>query len=171
MALYLSFPDAPHLMKTARNCLSHSAFGKCSRNMWNADQYISWQHIVQIYNENLDNRLQSMPEITDQHIHLNPYSTMTVKYAVQVLGSTMSTVLSHHGPPDASETAKFFKMLDSFFDCLNVRSYIEHNSKCKPFLKPYSDQNDIRFDWLINTFLLYLHEWKNNIAARPIKLN
>ena len=79
----------------------------------------------------------------------------------------MSTVLSHHGPPDASETAKFFKMLDSFFDCLNVRSYNEHNSKRKPFLKPYSDQNDIRFDWLINTFLLYLHEWKNNIAARP----
>ena len=48
---------------------------------------------------------------------------MTVRYAVQVLSSTMSTVLSHDGPPDASETVKFCKMLDSFFDCLNVRSY------------------------------------------------
>ena len=39
--------------------------------------------------------------------------------------------------------------------------------KRKPYLKPYSDQNYFRFDWLINTFLAYFEEWKKNIEARP----
>ena len=161
------FSDAPHLMKTARNCLSHSGFGTCTRYMWNAEKFLIWQHIAQLYNENLDSRLKALPRITDQHIYLNPYSTMTVRYAVQILSKTVSTVLTHHGPPDASETARFCEMLDSFFDCLNVRSYDEHIRKRKPFLKPYSDQADNRFEWLINTFLGYLQEWRDNIDARP----
>ena len=62
---------------------------------------------------------------------------MTVKYAVQVLSSTMATVITHHGPPEASETAKFCKMMDSFFVCMNVRSYDEYcivraRMKCAP---------------------------------------
>ena len=93
--IYL-FSDTPHLLKTARNCLSHSGFGKCTRYMWNADKFILWQHIMQMYHENLNNRLKSLPKITDQHITLNSYSTMTVKYAVQVLSSTMAT--GHHTP-------------------------------------------------------------------------
>ena len=160
------FSDAPHLMKTARNCISNSGSGRCTRYMWNADKFLIWQHFAQIYHEDLDNGLKVLPRITEQHINLNSYSCMTVKFAVQVLSNTMSTVLNLHGPPDASETAKFCKMLDAFFDCLNVRSYEEHVRKRKPFLRPYENQNDDRFDWLVNTFLAYLQQWKDNITAR-----
>ena len=58
-------------------------------------------------------------------------------------------------------------MFDLFFDCLNVRSYEEHKRKCKPFLMPYTDINDVRFGWLLDIFLGYFQEWKANIAARP----
>ena len=108
------FSDAPHLMKTSRNCLSNSGSGRRTRYMWNADKFILWQHIAQIYHEDLDNGLKVLPRITDQHINLNSYSCMTVKFAVQVLSTTMSTVLNLHGPPDASETARFCKMMDTF---------------------------------------------------------
>ena len=168
MAFHLPFFGySTHLLKTPRNCLSHSGFGKCTKYMWNADKFILWQPIVQMCHENLNNRLKSLPKITDKHITLNSYSKMTAKYAVQVLSSTLATVITHHGPPDASETAKFCKMMDSFFDCMNARSYDEYIRKRKPYLKPYSDQNGFRFDWLINTFLAYFEEWKNNIEARP----
>ena len=53
------------------------------------------------------------------------------------------------------------------FDCLNVRSFDKHLKKRKPQLKPYENQNDEQFDLLVNTFLAYLQEWKDNIAARP----
>lgn len=34
------FSDAPHLVKTARNCLHHSGSGTCARYMWNHVVYI-----------------------------------------------------------------------------------------------------------------------------------
>ena len=46
-------------------------------------------------------------------------------------------------------------------------SYNEHIIKWKPFLKHYSDQNGVRFNWSINTFLVYFEKWRNNIERRP----
>lgn len=39
------FADAPHLLKTARNCLYHSGTGKSTRCMWNGGKHLIWQHI------------------------------------------------------------------------------------------------------------------------------
>ena len=147
------FSDGPHLIKTARNCLAHSGFGSCTRYMWNADKYILWQHIVQMWTEDLNNRIKLLPKITHDHINLTPYTTMTVRYAAQILSKKMATVLQQYGPPDVQETAKICEMLDNFFDCLNVRSLTESKKKRKPFLTPYEDVNDIRFQWLEETFL------------------
>lgn len=58
-------------------------------------------------------------------------------------------------------------MFDTFFDCLNVRSYEEHNRKRKPFLKPYENVNDERLTWINDIFLAYLSQWKTNIENRP----
>ena len=46
---------------------------------------------------------------------------------------------------DYSETAKFCKMFDRFFDCMNVRSICEGRNKRKPDLEPYQDVVDTRF--------------------------
>ena len=40
------FADAPHLLKTARNCLHHSGSGKSARYMWNDGKYLLWQYRV-----------------------------------------------------------------------------------------------------------------------------
>ena len=48
--------------------------------------------------------------------------------------STMPAVLINFGPPEAAATAKLFKM-DTFFDCLNVRSLVEHKAKRKKRLE------------------------------------
>jgi hypothetical protein len=42
------FPDIPHLMKKARNCLYNSGSGSRSRLMWNDGQYLLFKHIADI---------------------------------------------------------------------------------------------------------------------------
>ena len=161
------FADAPHLLKTARNCLRHSSFGKDgTRIMWNNGQYLLWQHIVEMHQQDLQQGLKLLPKITDQHVFLNSFSVMTVKFAVQVLSNTMSTILKKFGPKEATETAKYCFFLDKFFDCLNVRHPDEHIRKRKPFLKPYTSEEDPRFDWLENSFLKYFEEWKCSTENR-----
>lgn len=58
-------------------------------------------------------------------------------------------------------------MMDSYFDCLNLRSATEHLRKKKSFLAPYTSQNDGRFLWLTNDFLGFLRDWKQSITNRP----
>ena len=40
--------DVPHLLKTARNCLSNSGSGKFTRCMWNGGMFLLWNHIADI---------------------------------------------------------------------------------------------------------------------------
>ena len=42
-----------------------------------------------------------------------------------------------YGPPEAAATSIHCRMLDQFFDCLNVRNTKETAIKGKTFLKPY----------------------------------
>ena len=48
------FSDAPHLVKTTRNCLMHSRSGNCTRYMWNNGLFVLWQHITQIFYQDLE---------------------------------------------------------------------------------------------------------------------
>ncbi|XP_022803466.1 uncharacterized protein LOC111340819 [Stylophora pistillata] len=57
-------------------------------------------------------------------------------------------------------------MVDCFFDCLNVRSRIEHIRKCKPFLAPCTSLLDGRFEFLMK-FLEYLNSWKTSTENKP----
>ncbi|XP_022793325.1 uncharacterized protein LOC111332285 [Stylophora pistillata] len=43
------FSDAPHLVKTTRNCLYSSGHGSCTRYMWNDGHFILWQHIAHLF--------------------------------------------------------------------------------------------------------------------------
>lgn len=139
------FSDAPHLVKTTRNCLLHSGSGTCTRYMWNNGNYILWQHISQMFYQDMDNGLKLLPKLTYDHIHLTSYSVMRVNLAAQVLSASVAAVLKEFGPPEAVATAKLCKMMDAFFDCLNVRSTTEYQKKRKPFLAPYRSDNDERY--------------------------
>ena len=138
------FSDAPHLVKTARNCLLHSGSDKCTRYMWNEGFFVLWRHVAQMYYQDVENCLKLLPRLTFDHINLNAYSKMRVNLAAQVLSASVAAVLRSFGPPEAEGTAKYCEMVDGFFDCLNVRSTTEHQRKKKPFLAPYRDSQDGR---------------------------
>ena len=112
--------------------------------MWNDGQYILWQHIAQLFYEDAENGLKLLPKLTQDHIKLNSYSVMRVNLAPQVLSATVSAVLKTFGSPESSGTANLCAMVDSYFDCLNVRSTTEHQRKRKPFLVPVSPINVIK---------------------------
>lgn len=80
---------------------------------------------------------------------------MRVSLATQVLSASVAAVLKSFGPAEAAATSKFCEMVESFFDCLNVRSTSEYERKRKPFLAPYKSVDDDRFQWLMD-FLEYL---------------
>jgi len=121
--------DAPHLIKTTRNCLYHSGSGTCSRYMWNDGQFILWEHIAQLFYQDIDNGLKLLPKLTYDHTKLSSYSVMQVNLAAQVLSASVAAVLQTFGPQEEAATSKFCAMVDSFFDCLNVRSLREHNDE------------------------------------------
>ena len=142
------FSDAPHLVKTTRNCLLHSGSGNCTRYMWNDGLFILWQPITQIFYQDMENGLKLLPKLTYDHINLNSYSIMRVNLVAQVLNASVAAVLKSFGPPEAAATATFREMIDGFFDCLNVRSTTEHLKKRKPFLAPYTSVHDQRYSVL-----------------------
>lgn len=140
--------DAPHLIKTTRNCLYHSGSGTCTRYMWNDGQFILFQHIAQLYYQDIDNGLKLLPKLTYEHINLSSYSIMQVNLAAQVLSSSVAKVLRTFGPPEAAGNSKLCEMVDNFFDCLNVRSLTESQKKRKPFLAPFRSVDDERYIYL-----------------------
>ena len=56
----------------------------------------------------------------------------------------MANALKFYGNPDTTETERFVRTIDKFFDCLNVRSPNEYIRKRKENLKPYTDVEDER---------------------------
>ena len=159
--------DVPHLIKTARNCLANSLFGRCTRNMWNDGKFLTWSHISKLFTDDLECGLHLIPKITAGHIQLTSFSVMNVRLAAQVLSESVYHALHNFGPPEAAATAKFFLMFDKFFDCLNVKNTDEATTKLKPFLKEYRSPDDERFTWLTDTFLKYFSDWQYSINANP----
>ncbi|CAG2221682.1 unnamed protein product [Mytilus edulis] len=66
-----------------------------------------------------------------------------------------------------SATTEFIRHMDNFFDCLNVRNLNEGHQKRKDNLKPFTDPNDPRLDYLTDDFLKYFDDWKQSVEARP----
>ena len=84
--------------------------------MWKDNQNIVWQHIECAFYQNLEDSCKLLPQLTQDHINLTSYSKMNV----QVLSRSVSNVFNDWGPAGAKETPKFCRMIDSFFDLLNV---------------------------------------------------
>ena len=158
--------DAPHLMKTARNCLLNSGSGNKARCMWFKDQFILWRHIADIYNKDLESGLKLLPRLSNAHIQLTSYSKMNVSLARQVLSTSVASVLKNFSPKECMATATFCEVFDKFFDCLNVRSLKEFQTKRKPYLAPYTSIDDERFHWLKEVFLKFFSDWKAAIESR-----
>ena len=135
--------------------------------MWNNFKYILWSHITDLFYEDRECGLHLLPKLTYEHVKLTPYSVMNVKLAAQVLSSSVSKVLEHFGPPDASGTAEFCSLMDTVFDIVNIRNTKEAITKQKPQIVEFRSTNDPRFLWLTDVFLKYFEEWQTSIENRP----
>jgi hypothetical protein len=92
---------------------------------------------------------------------------MKVSLATQVMSKTVSLALKrYYTKGEADETAKLCEMINDFFDCLNVRSFHEHERKRNALLAPYRSTTDSRFEWLENVFLRYLADWLSSTQTR-----
>ena len=100
------------------------------------------------------------------NIKLSPYSIMNVKLAAQVLRSIVSKTLTSYGPAEAAGTGKFFLLMESFFDLMNIHNIQSHEFERKPFLAPSTSVNEDRFRWLQNVFLKYVGDWLTSIEQR-----
>ena len=145
-------------MKTTRNCLAVSGNGRATRCVWNNGSDLLMSYIANLYYESLDIGLKYLPKLTNKHFQLTSYSVLNVRLAVQILSFSVGKVLQEFGPQDAAGTAKLCMLMDSFFDCLNVRNTDEFKTKRKPNLKPYPDPQDEHFDLLKYEFLKYFKD-------------
>ena len=163
--------DAPHLTKTTRNNAESSGYTRKSdgkqmprlmRDWSDGRSYdIIWDHIVRLRSDDKNSLgLMMGCKLTDQHVFLNSFSRMNVRFAAQVLSNTVALALEDY--PDAKLTMQFIERFDKWFDCMNVRSFREHVRSKKLFRKPYTDLNDERFLFL-NRFLDWMRSWKLRI--------
>ena len=60
------------------------------------------------------------------------------------MSETVSKLLDEY-VDGAGETARFIGYVDKFFDCLNVKHLSDADRTRKPFRKPYTSENDERF--------------------------
>ena len=56
----------------------------------------------------------------------------------------MANALSLVGGVEAEATAKFVRIVDRFFDCMNVATYTEGKLQRNPFKQPYRSPSDFR---------------------------
>ena len=110
------FADAPHLLKTARNCLYHSGNGNFTRYMWREGQFIIWEHIRRILDDELQNGLKLNPKLTLNHMQLSPFSCKC-KTAAQTLSATNANILdSYYGSLRTKEGDWLENTFLPFFD-------------------------------------------------------
>ena len=91
---------------------------------------------------------------------------MNVRLAAQVLSTTVSNILSNHGPTDAAATAEFCLMFDNFFDIMNVSSTTASSRELKPFNTPYLSTDNPLFSGLKNQFLKNFKDLLRSIKKR-----
>nr|XP_006814580.1 PREDICTED: uncharacterized protein LOC102809633 [Saccoglossus kowalevskii] len=153
--------DVPHLIKTTRNCWANSVSHNNKRLLWNGD-HIVWKTLEDLYRADLERGgLFLCHKLKYEHIHLTSFSRMKVKYAAQVLSSTVANAVSLFGQkgPHIAPTVEFIRNFDKFFDCLNVRSMIEGVRKRKPNLMPYRSPDDPRLQLCFQ----FLDKDQNNV--------
>ena len=62
------FADAPHLLKTARNCIYHSGNANGTQYMWKEGNFILLYHLRKILDDDLENGLKLNPKLTINYL-------------------------------------------------------------------------------------------------------
>lgn len=163
--------DICHLIKTARNCVANSGRMKTLKDgskkyvrlLKKNGKHILWQHFTETFKIDSQSNLRKAPKLTYAHVNITPFSAMRVKLAAQVLSSTVANVMEDVIGDCATETIKFIRLHDTFFDIFNIANLTDGRNKRKPALDPFRSINDWRFKWLEEEFLKYFNEWDEEV--------
>ena len=71
--------------------------------------------------------------------------TQPAALIIQVMSETVASALEFLDNDRTKETRRFIRMVDRFFDYLNVRSPLAHQLKRKGSIAPYRSPTDHRF--------------------------
>lgn len=66
-----------------------------------------------------------------------------------------------------TETVKFIRHVDTFFDIMNTRNFNEGNRKRNDNLKHFTSVHDPRLAYLTVEFLNFFEEWQRDVDERP----
>lgn len=61
------------------------------------------------------------------------------------MSSTVADALTYDNHDSTVETRKFIRLIDNFFDCMNVKCKLEAVKKRKPYREAYKHPKDWRF--------------------------
>lgn len=158
--------DAPHLMKTARNCFSKSGLPKLVKNKAKKDKgktkiqlpprrlykngkEILWAHIIEVYNIDSKNVTRKLPKLKFEHVYLDSYSRMRVKLATQVLSNSVANYMEDTLGDKASETVIFLRYMNKFFDTMNVANLTSGKRKRNANIEPFRSSDDSRLKVIV----------------------
>ncbi|KAK3933206.1 Transposable element P transposase [Frankliniella fusca] len=157
--------DVAHLIKTIRNSLSNSRLGKKSKRcLQKCGEKMLWQTIVDLYNAKRDRVLRKSYKLTAQHIYIDSYSAMKVRFAAQVLSKTVAQELEDMKWPGTKQLIEFIRRVNDWFDCLNGAFSTQGLRTRNHNLDPYTKEDDPRFEEL-EEFLQYLSDWKEEVYS------
>ena len=153
--------DVAHLLKTIRNCFYKSRSDKskgkrCMKRKW---KKIVWDFIIRLYLEDRNKTLRKSFKLSPVNVYPDSFTCMRVVDAAQVLSRTVASDLEMKNYPGVSETVKFIREVNDWFDRLNGAHSTMGKKRNNPNLNTYTSQEDPRFDQLLG-FLDYLDEWK-----------
>ena len=153
--------DVCHLLKTARNCFHNSGREENkTRCLRVNNEFIEWKTIIRLYQTYKTRTFRKSYKLNPQNVFINSFSAMKVKFAAQVLSNTVASDLQKQKWPGLTETIKFIRMFNKFFDTLNGAHSSQWIKTKNHDLKPYDKPDDERFKWLKENFLVYLKDWK-----------
>ncbi|XP_071964864.1 uncharacterized protein [Antedon mediterranea] len=161
------FSDVPNLLKTIRNDVENSGSNNQTRNLYFNSQLIIWKDFKDTveWDRGSEPGLSKLDKIKKEHLNLTPSLRMRVDLATQVLSTSMANAMEsmdENTGTSHSSTIAFIRMVDKFFDCLNVRK-LPSEDQDKPELEPYRTKVDWRFKWLKEEFLGFLDKWEEQV--------
>ena len=116
------FADALHLLKTARSCIYHSGNANGTQYMWKEGNFILWDHVHKILDDELENGLKLNSKLTIYHIQLPSFSCINIKLAAETLSATNANIFNNYYGPETTQTTLYCKNMNNFFLFLNVKS-------------------------------------------------
>jgi len=149
-------PDPSHLLKTTCNCV-RSSRPNGSRLLKYGNHFILWEHFCRVPKLFKSDELRCC-KLTAEHFNLSSYAKMRVRPAAQLLSRTVSQIMKARGGDEMTRSAWLAGLINRWWDLMNTRIHYGYNLD----LKPYQSSDDPRLQWLMDTFLREIIEWKNS---------